>query len=267
MPTITAACNFFQEANALPGWLESASAYFDDILLIHAGPGSKRSTDGSIEIAEKWGARLLFDAIDGGFGKIRTRLLRESRTDYVMILDADERFQRLAPVLECSGQPTPDDVVNAVLQSYDNRDPSAPPSNWENLKLLGLDLRVAEKGMYDQGRFLRDILEHQSPDVVCAIRRHWHDFTSKKPTQDWGKLPDLQWRIIRNDPKIGFDPNKRMHEALGGFDPGKVYYPHQDMGPFYDHYHMHFKRMEPDQRREDVRIYDAISRGEAPSQE
>lgn len=264
MQTITAACNFYSEAAALPGWLESASQFFDDILLIHAGPAGKRSTDGSIEIAEKWGARLLFDEIDGGFGKIRTRLIHESRTDFVCILDADERFMRLAPALECSGQPTPQEVVDAVLQSYDNRNPTAIPSNWENLKLLGLELSVKEKPGYDQGQFLRDILNHQKPDVVCATRRHWHDFSFKRPTQDWGKIPDLQWRIIRRDDKIGYDPDKRMHESLGGFDPGRVYYPHRDMGPFFDHFHFTFKMMDPAGRRAAVAIYDAISRGEAP---
>lgn len=263
MQTITAACNFYNETNALSGWLESASAFFDEILLINAGPGGKKSNDGSIEIAEKWGVRILYDAIDGGFGKIRTRLIRESRTDYVAILDADERFHRYAPILECTGQPTPDDVVNAVLQEYDNRDDKRP-SNWENLKLLGLDLRAKQTGHYDQGQFLRDILEHKRPDVVCAIRRHWHDFTWKRPTQDWGKMPDLQWRIIRCDDKIGFDLGKRMHESLDGFDPAKVVRPHNGMGPFYDHFHLAIKRMEVEQRREDIRIYDAINRGEAP---
>lgn len=266
MQTITAACNLYSECNALPGWLEMASSMFDDILIIHAGPGGKRSTDGTCEILEKWRVRTIYDAIDGGFGKIRTRLIRECRTDYVAILDADERFLRLAPMLECSGQPTPDEVVNAVLQSYDNRDPTAPPSNWENLKNLGLDLRVREVGIYDQGQFLRDILEHQRPDVVCTIRRHWHDFTLRKPTQDWTKIPDYQWRIIRCDDKIGYDPDKRMHESLGGFDPAKVYYPHGQMGPMLEHFHFAMKRLEVAQRKEDLKIYDALhGNGEMPT--
>lgn len=262
MQTITAACNFYQECNALPGWLENVSQFADNIFLLHTGPGGKKSTDGSIEIAEKWGARLEFDSIDGGYGKVRSKLIHECKGDYVFIMDADERFYKLAPMLECTGQPTPQKVVDAILQSYDNRDDKLP-SNWENLKNLGLDLRVEEIGMYDQGRFLREILDNMRPDMVCGIRRHWHDFSWKRPTQSWHELPDIQWRIIKNDPKIGFDPNKGMHESLQGFDHGKVYYPDPNMGPFYDHYHLHFKRQEPEQRREDLRTYDAIAAGQA----
>lgn len=256
--TITAACNFYNEVNALPGWLEMATAFFDDIVLLNAGPGGKHSDDGSLEIAKKWGVPVLFDAIDDGFGKIRTRLIRECKTDYCMILDADERFHKLAPILECTGQPTPQNVVDSILQSYDNRNDKLP-SNWENLKNLGLDLRVEEIGMYDQGRFLRDILDNMHPDVVCGIRRHWHDFSWKRPTQSWHQLPDIQWRIIRNDPAIGFDPNKGMHESLQGFDHGRVYRPDPNMGPFCDHFHLALKVMEPEQRREDLRTYDMIA--------
>ncbi len=266
MQTITAACNFYNETNALPGWLEMATAFFDDVLLLNAGPGGKHSDDGSLEIAKKWGVPVLFDEIDGGFGKIRTRLIRECKTDYVCILDADERMFRYAPILECTGPPTPQDVVDVILQQYDNRDDKLP-SNWENLKNLGVNLRVEEIGMYDQGRFLRDILNNIHPDVVCGIRRHWHDFSWKRPTQSWHELPDLQYRIIRCDEKIGFDPNKGMHEALMGFDRSRVYHPDPNMGPFYEHAHFLFKAMNVEGRRHAVRIYDAIHKGEACPQE
>lgn len=59
-PSLGVVCNLFEEANALPGWLEMAfSGLFDEVLCYHTGPGGVYSRDGTIEIVEKWGARVM----------------------------------------------------------------------------------------------------------------------------------------------------------------------------------------------------------------
>lgn len=279
MATITFACNCYMESNSLPGWLEMATGFADDVFVLHAGPGGKKSTDGTIEILQKWRIRTLYDEIDKGFGYIRTRLLRECKTDYCCILDCDERFLQHAPLLKCAGQPTPQQVVDAilgeysspVLQGYDTADgrsePGKVPSNWENLKQLGLGLSVTQTGVHDQGGYLRGILDKQKPDVVAMIRRHWHDFTLRRPTQDWQRIPDYQYRLIRCDERIGFDPGKKMHEQLRGFDPAKVARGHPLYGVLIEHHHLALKAQEPLQRVHDVAIYDAIHQGRTPPTE
>ena len=282
--TLGLVCNLFQEVNALPGWLEMATSFFDDVQVYHAGPGGAESTDGTIEILNKWRIQIHRGKIDEGFGIVRTAAIRASPCDYVMILDADERFHQFAPVLTCDGESTSPDEVSAILREYNETvskiratndkddqlqmaEPARPYTgsadgqwiDWENVGRLGANLRVGVGDIYNQGAWLRDIIEHGALDCVAMIRRHWHDFSWKRPTQNWHTHPDYQRRLIRNHPSICFDANVRMHEQLVG--ASNVYQPNQTHGPFIDHYHLHFKRMEPEQRNHDVRIYDSIHWG------
>lgn len=256
--TLGLVANIYNECNALPGWLEMAHSFFDHVSVYHAGPGCVDSDDGTMELLAKWKVPVHRGAIDQGFGIVRTAAIRSSPCDYVMLLDADERFHQFAPVVQCSGESTPPDEVNQILQQYDFRGDAAP-SNFENLHKLGADLRTTVGEIYNQGAWLRDIIEHGALDGVATIRRHWHDFSWKRPTQNWHQIPDYQLRLVRNHPSICFDANTKMHERLIGAE--NVYRPNQTHGPFMDHYHIAFKRMEPAQRRQDLAIYDALHQG------
>ena len=283
--TIGIVANIFNEANALPGWLESATKFADWVGVMHAGPQGMKSNDGTIEILEKWRIPTQFCAIDDGFGIVRTKTLRMCPCDWVMLLDADERFHPTFHVLTCSGESTPPEVVDDVLYDYSNpnydkdgpRNPSrqvvqpydagieftACPSNFENMALLGADLKVLQAETYDQEKFLRNILNSDPTlDAVKVVRRHWHDFIHKRPTQNWHTNPDYQLRLLRNHESIHFSQDTRMHERVVGVE--NVFKPDFTYGPFFDHYHIAFKKMEAAQRKHDIAIYGAIDRAEPP---
>jgi glycosyltransferase involved in cell wall biosynthesis len=260
MVTIGLVANVYNEVNALPGWLETHLPFFDDVRVLHAGPQGQHSNDGTIELLEKWRIPVQFCAIDEGFGAVRTRALRMSPCDYVMLLDADERFYPIHQILHCFGSETPQQEVDWILQSYDFRGVNLP--NWENLAKLGSGLCVDLMEPYNQGARLREILENERPDAVCTIRRHWHDLSLCRPTQHWHTHPDWQMRTVRNDPSIGFGADTRIHERLDG--ARNVVRADFSRGPFFDHFHFHFKRMEQLQRRHDIAIYDAIHQGWVP---
>lgn len=263
MATLGLACNFFNECNALPGFLETHAPYFDHISFYQAGPGGAESDDGSIEIIEKWGFPIHRGRIDDGFGVVRTAAIRSSPCDFVMLLDADERFHQFAQVMTCAGESTPPNEVDQILYEYDRGiEFTACPSNFENLNRLGAKLTVSFGEVYNQGAWLKDFIQHGDLDGVKTVRRHWHDFTHKRPTQNWHVHPDFQVRLVRNKDSIYFTPDVKMHERLVG--ASNVYQPNFTHGPFFDHYHMCFKKMEPMQRRHDVAIYDSIHRGEKP---
>lgn len=259
-PTIGLVANVYNEACALPGWLEVHTPFFDDVRVLHAGPQGEYSTDGTIEVLERWRIPVEFCAIDEGFGVVRTRAIHSSPCDFVMLLDADERFYPVHRRLTCSGEATPQQEVDWILQSYDFRGVNLP--NWENIGRLGDRLRVDIGEPYDQGARLREILHTEYPDAVCTIRRHWHDLSFRRPTQNWHTNPDWQMRLVRRDPDIHFDPGTRMHERLCG--ASRVVHADMDRGPFFDHYHFSFKRMEQEQRRHAIAVYDAIHAGKVP---
>ena len=258
--TIGLVANVFNEANALPGWLECHLPFFDDVRVLHAGPQGAFSNDGTIELLEKWRVPVVFGSIDDGFGAVRTKAIYSSSCDYVVILDADERFYRVHQEMVCEGESTPQAEVDWILQSYDFRGVNLP--NWENVAKLGDKLRVSFGDTYDQGRYLRWILENERPDVVVSARRHWHDFSFRRPTQNWHTDPDWQMRIVRRSPDIYFAPETRMHERLVGAN--RVFRADTTRGPFFDHFHFTFKHMEQRQRGHDLATYDAIHLGKIP---
>ncbi len=179
-----------------------------------------------------------------------------------MLLDADERFYHLNYTLRCSGESTPHSEVDAILQTYDFRDLKALAPNWDNIGRLGVKLHV-ELGMpQNAGYLLREIINMDSFDAIITVRRHWHDFSFRRPTQNWHTDPDYQMRLVRNTPSIYFDPTTRMHERLCGAE--RAYRADLLTGPFFDHFHFTFKRMEQEQRAHDIAIYDSIHAGKTP---
>lgn len=261
MQTIGLVANIYNEANALPGWLETHTPFFDHVAVYHSGPQGAKSNDGTIELLEKWNIPITYGSIDDGFGVVRTNAFRCSPCDWVMLLDADERFYPIHRIMNCTGESTPHSEVDVILQSYDFSDLKTTLPNWENLKRLGAQLRVDIHDTYNQGARLRELIELDY-DAICTIRRHWHDFTFRKPTQNWHTDPDWQLRCVKNLPSIFFSPHTRMHERLEGAH--NVFRADQSRGPFFDHFHFTFKRMEQEQRAHDIQIYNAINEGRVP---
>lgn len=186
--------NVYNEVNALPGWLEAHLPFFDDVRVYHAGPQGAYSDDGTIELLQKWRVPVVFGSIDAGFGAVRTAAVRSSPCDWVMVLDADERFYATHKLMSVSGESTPHSEVDTILQSYDFHDLKTVLPNWENVSRLGADLRVTDGVTYNQGIRLRELLSPEL-EAVCTVRRHWHDFSFRRPTQNWFTDPD--WQIIR----------------------------------------------------------------------
>jgi glycosyltransferase involved in cell wall biosynthesis len=73
------------EEKNLPDALDSVS-FCDEVLVMDSG-----STDGTLDIARKWGARIEIRTPWPGFVKQRTAATEAARHDWVLALDADER--------------------------------------------------------------------------------------------------------------------------------------------------------------------------------
>ncbi len=65
--------------------LESTKGVVDEIVI-----GDTGSTDSSMEIARRYGARVVTFAWENHFSKARNRVLEENRTDWILFMDADE---------------------------------------------------------------------------------------------------------------------------------------------------------------------------------
>lgn len=242
--SIALACNVYNDAHALRGLLESGARYFDNLFIVHSGPGGAYSTDGTIELCERFGCTLVFDDMDKGFGAIRTRLIHDCGCAWAFILDADERFFPQMKAMTCEGD-----------QDWGGpADPNVP------------DLRVnVMKDVIDQGDHVRNLISNPDTMAIRSSRRHWWDFTMRKPTQNWMRNQDHQLRIVRNLPEIRYVREVRMHERLLDTrtkkDPKFVL---QDPmgGPFHDHFHVAFRRAYPGTKEWNEKQYERLSRGE-----
>ncbi len=75
------------EEKYLPGCLESARPFVDEIIIVDTG-----STDSTVAIAEQYGAKVFRFPWNGNFSDARNVSIRHATSDWILYLDADERL-------------------------------------------------------------------------------------------------------------------------------------------------------------------------------
>lgn len=238
--SIALCCNVYQDAAALRGLLETGQRYFDNIFILHTGPGGAHSTDGTIELCESFGIAPQFDDIQRGFGVIRTRLIHECGCAWCCIMDADERFFPQLPVITCTG------------------DEYYPKHSNPNLTV------THHANIIDQGGHVKNLIKNPEVMAIRATRRHWYDFSMKKAAQNFMHNRDHQLRIVRNTPSIHYEKNRVMHERLIDESCNEPKFVVQDDigGPFFDHFHLFYRLTNPGHKEKNEQNYDRLSRGE-----
>lgn len=240
--SISLGCNVYNDAAALRGLLETAAPFFDNLFFVHSGPGGAYSTDGTIELIEQFGATIVFDDIQRGYGAIRTRLIHDCGCTFCFVADADERFFPQLPQYHCEG-----------VEHY----PEHPEPN--------LSVFRREHQICNQGQKLKDLIQDPNVMAIRSTRRHWFDHGMRRPSQNWLINRDHQLRIVRNIPEIGYETGKVMHERLIDTRTGNtpVYVAQHDYeGPFHDHFHLHYRRTQPGKKEANEQNYQRLERGE-----
>jgi hypothetical protein len=239
--SIAACLNVYNDAAPLRGALEACQAYFDNIYVIHSGPGGAVSTDGTMEVLAEFGIKPVMADIQEGFGVIRTRLIHGCGCDWAFIMDADERFFPALPILRCHGT-----------------------DRYPHVQEPALAVTRAQELIYP-GKYLREMIEQPNIDAIKTIRRHWFGFDMQRPAENWERIKDWQMRIVRNVEHIGYASKVRMHERLTDLRSNNEprHLTGDDIGgPFHDHFHLHFRRARPGHKEGNEQNYERLSRGE-----
>lgn len=236
--TLSCVINFHAEALALPSFIEHAEAFFDEIVFVSSPPAGVEPDEASIEIVKATSHRLVFTDLSQGFGVLRTRCLGESRGDWTVILDADEIMAVNPPRLTCHGTEKYPEVKEPNLTTT-----KGPPVN-QREALRQLCLRADSANQF----------------AVCLSRRHWFDAPEEynKPCQNWQTIPDWQLRVCRNDPRVFFDPEWRLHEKLlltSTWCEPPCLRTQPGEGPFFDHAHCFYKSMDVEKNKRDMETY------------
>lgn len=237
--------NVYQEKFAMPGWLQMAtSGLFDDVFVVSSPPADAPPDEETIELIKAAGVRLIHTTIDAGYGVVRTRCMREAKTEWLLISDADERIPPMLPLLRCEG-----------TEKY----PDTPTPNLSVFR---------DQQSFDQGALIRSLIASAGgKDAIRMSRRAWFDAPGvyQKPQQSWSLVPDWQLRLVRAaNPFLFYDPNVLIHERLlhsqtwtePSWATGD-----QVRGPFIEHHSGYFKAMEPEQNATDAEIYERLEAG------
>ena len=88
-PTLSACMIVKNEEKLLPQCLESIKDAVDEIILVDTG-----STDKTVKIAEKYGARVFHHPWRGDFSEARNYSLQQATCDWILVVDADEKLER-----------------------------------------------------------------------------------------------------------------------------------------------------------------------------
>jgi len=104
--------------------LESTRGVVDEIVI-----GDTGTTDSSIEIARRYGARIIAVPWENDFSRARNQVLTENRTDWILFLDADEMLDGEAPQTIRAHMAEPD--VAGYKVSIWNYVPSFANRLWE----------------------------------------------------------------------------------------------------------------------------------------
>ncbi len=107
------------EENDIEATVQNAWQCADEVLVVDSG-----STDKTVELAEKNGARVLYRAWDNDFAAQRNFALSRTEADWVLYLDADERMN--------------DELVRAVKRIVSAAIPAAGRLNSAGLKQYSL---------------------------------------------------------------------------------------------------------------------------------
>ena len=136
MVTVAAAMIVRDEEVFLPDCLSSLKRKVDEIVLVDTG-----SKDRTVEIAEKFGARIFrFDWVDD-FAAARNRGLDEVRADWVLYIDADERLH--TP----QDRPLAHFIMPEAIAAFVRFRPKAGYSCYRELRLFRRDARLRFAGI------------------------------------------------------------------------------------------------------------------------
>jgi tetratricopeptide (TPR) repeat protein len=114
MPSLSAALIVKNEASNLGRCLASIRDLVDEIVVVDTG-----STDGTVAIAEGFGARIFQFPWTNDFAAARNESLRHCTGDWVLILDADEAIDALDfPVLRAACAKPGADAYRLILRNY-----------------------------------------------------------------------------------------------------------------------------------------------------
>ena len=195
--TISACMIVKNEEEMLRDCLESIRDWVDEIILVDTG-----STDRTVEIAKEYGAKVFFQEWEGNFSKHRNFSLQHAQSDWIFIIDADERFvvedlPLLRPALNSDDYSVLSINVYNVYKGSEERSTFLPSVRFWRRKL---DLKY-EGIVHNALKVPKDVVTHRVP---VRLKHLGYDLTEDKMAQKAERTSALLDKQLQENPDNSF---------------------------------------------------------------
>ncbi len=196
-PSISACMIVKNEEELLPDCLESIRDWVDEIIIVDTG-----SDDKTIEIAKSYGAKIYHQKWEGNFSKHRNYSLSLASSEWVFIIDADERMVvDDVPVLMQTLQNKNVSIVSLnVFNVYGNREETTTflPSVRLWRRVLNLQYEGIVHNLLNLG------MEHPVVRVNARLKHLGYDLSPEKMHQKYIRTKTLLEKQLDENPDNAF---------------------------------------------------------------
>jgi tetratricopeptide (TPR) repeat protein len=190
-PTLSLCMIVKDEEKFLPTCLESIRDYVDEIIIVDTG-----STDRTIEIAERYNAKVYHHAWENSFSKARNYSLKYATCDWIIWLDADEEVDKedahkLKEVIK-------DNTVDVIHIPVFNKPVGGKNSSVSNLEKIFRN----HIGIYFEG-IVHNCLKYSGPSKNVNIRQYHYGYHDGEELMEkkFKRTSTLLKEQIKNDPE------------------------------------------------------------------
>ncbi len=196
-PTVSVCMIVKDEEEFLEGCLFSVRDIADEIILVDTG-----STDRTIKIAESFGCKIFHQKWEGNFSKHRNYSLEQASSDWLFVIDADERLvEKDIPKLKECLQRTEFDLLSLTVYNVAER------SGKETTVLPSVRIFRRELGLQYEGivhnrlNFATDMKELRCP---VGLIHHGYDLAPEKMKLKHQRSMTLLREQIKQDDNNAF---------------------------------------------------------------
>ncbi len=188
------------EEENLPRCLNSVANIVDEIIIVDTG-----STDRTVEIARKYGAKIYHHTWENSFSKARNYSLKYATCDWILILDADEELSKEdAPRLKEIVKDNNYAVISFVIK---NKFKDSTQESYANMIRLFKNFN----GIYYEGIVHNTIkCSGKRLESSLSIIHHGYNLSGNKMEEKFLRTATLLKEQIKTDPH-----NPTPHRYLG----------------------------------------------------
>ncbi|RKX20036.1 MAG: hypothetical protein DRP35_06715 [Candidatus Zixiibacteriota bacterium] len=196
-PSVSACMMVKNEEELLPGCLDSIRDWVDEIIIVDTG-----STDKTIEIAESYRAKIFHQPWEGNFSKHRNYSIEQATSDWIFIIDADERID--ANDIPRLFETISNDQVNAIAINVFNcyKETGLKVTSANSTRFFRRGLGFKYEGIVHNQLYIPDNLSIERAPI--SLEHLGYDLSKDKMKDKFIRTKTLLEEQLKDNPDFAF---------------------------------------------------------------